>query len=199
MNDLLTVKSVMEKEMLAIEHMVSGVQEDVQVCIDLMYQCRGKVIFCGVGKSGHIGKKLAATFASTGTSAFFVHASEAMHGDLGMIQKEDIIVLLSHSGTTEEIVKVAIALEKAQYATIAMCSDPNSMLVTHCRYALLYPKLKEADYLMLAPTVSSTLMLVLGDAIACALMEKRKFSESDFFQYHPGGSLGKQLKEKLYE
>lgn len=199
MNDLYVVKNVMIKEMNAINQMSNLLSDELQSCIEALYECEGRIIFSGVGKSGHIGEKLAATFASTGTPAFFVHACEAVHGDLGMIKKEDIVILLSHSGKTMEIMNLLHGLKGIGCGCIAMCSDEDSPLAQGCDRSIIYPSLQEADRLNLAPTVSSTLMLVLGDAIACALMERKEFEESDFYRYHPGGNLGKRLEEKHHE
>lgn len=199
MDDLSVVKNVMIKEIAAIEDMRHCLTQEIQDCITMLYECEGRIIFCGVGKSGHIGEKLAATFASTGTPSFFVHGCEAVHGDLGMVQENDIVILMSHSGKTAETLLVCNALKKIDCISIAMCSDSTSELALLCDKKLIYPNIKEADRLQLVPTISSTLMLVLGDAIACALMEKRKFSEKNFHRYHPGGNLGKQLEVKCYE
>lgn len=199
MNDLSIVKEVMIKESLAIEKMSQCLTQEIQDCITALYECEGRIIFCGIGKSGHIGKKLAATFASTGSPSFFVHGCEAVHGDLGMIQKKDIVILLSHSGRTAETLSVCKVLKHIGCTCIGMSSNASSELASYCTHMLIYPNIQEADRLHLVPTVSSTMMLALGDAIACVLMEKRKFSEKDFYQRHPGGSLGRQLEVKLYE
>jgi arabinose-5-phosphate isomerase len=150
----------------------------------------------GVGKSGHIGKKLAATFSSTGTPSFFVHSTEAVHGDLGMIENKDIVVLISNSGSTREVLDTLPTLEKIGCQTIALTSDSNSELAKRCTLKITYPKHTEADHLKLAPTASSTMTLVLGDAIACAVSEAKAFKKEDFHLYHPAGALGKLLKEE---
>lgn len=199
MNDLYFVRNIILKEMAAIHEMSEQLKEDIVSCIQLLYECKGRVVFSGVGKSGHIGKKLAATFASTGTPAFFVHACEAVHGDLGMIEEDDIVILLSHSGRTQEILGLLSALKSIGCAWIVICSDESSPLACNSEYKLIYPRIQEADRYNLAPTISCTLMLVLGDAIACTLMEKKEFKEQDFFKYHPGGNLGKRLEVKLHE
>lgn len=167
--------------------------EKIVRCID---ECQGKVIFMGIGKSGHIGQKLAATYASLGIPSFFVHASEAVHGDLGMIEKKDIVILLSNSGNTAEVVNTIPYIHKITKATIAFTSNKESEMVRLCTHHLLYPHVKEADEHALAPTCSTTQALVLGDAIACAIAKKRIFSKQNFHQYHPGGSLGKQLESE---
>lgn len=163
---------------------------------DVLLACKGKVVFMGVGKSGHIGKKLAATFSSTGTPAFFVHSTEACHGDFGMIGKEDVAVLISNSGNTKEVIQDLAGLNKIGCETIAFTSDPDSRLAKGCKHTIIYPKCSEADALNLAPTVSSTLTLVLGDALACALSEAKGFTREDFYRYHPNGALGAMLERE---
>ncbi len=148
----------------------------------------------GVGKSGHIGEKLAATFASLGTPAFHVHSTEAMHGDLGMIEPQDIAVLISNSGNTQEVVQNVEPLKRNGVTTVAFTAGADSKLANACDYKILYPKCDEADALNLAPTVSSTLALVLGDAIACTVSKAKNFSREDFHKYHPNGELGAMLK-----
>ena len=194
MNDIEIALHAMEKEKNAIEAMMQLHDDTLPAIIQQLYDCKGRIIFCGVGKSGLIGKKLAATFASTGSPAMFLHATEALHGDLGMVQKEDIVILLSNSGATQEVLAAMIALKQLQLTCIAMSAKRDSQLVKECDAALLIPELEEADYLHVAPTVSSTCMLVLGDAIACVLMEKKEFQKKQFHAFHPGGSLGKKLE-----
>ena len=189
------VKKVVSKERDALnilEKNLCGLEKALQV----LSSCKGRIVFMGVGKSGHIGKKMAATFASLGLSSFFVHATEAMHGDLGMIQPEDVAVLISNSGNTQEVVQCVRPLKNNEVTTIAYTSGENSKLATECDYAILYPKLNEADDNNLAPTVSSTLTLVLGDAIACALSKAKDFTREDFYKYHPNGALGEMLKKE---
>ena len=142
------------------------------------------------------GKKLAATFSSTGTPAFFVHSTEACHGDFGMIGKEDVAVLISNSGNTKEVIQDLAGLNKIGCETIAFTSDPDSRLAKGCKHTIIYPKCSEADALNLAPTVSSTLTLVLGDALACALSEAKGFTREDFYRYHPNGALGAMLERE---
>ncbi len=184
---------VMDTEMKAIASMIQGTNEQYNAVVRVLSQCRGKIVFMGIGKSGHIGEKLAATFSSTGTPSFFVHAAEAVHGDLGMIEKHDVVILISNSGNTMEVTRDIPFLKKIGCTTIAMTSNPDSQLAGACDYLLLYPDLPEADHLDLAPTVSSTLTLVLGDALACTLSKMRGFTRNDFYRYHPGGALGASL------
>ncbi len=192
--DLDRIKKFIKIEYDAVGELLENANEDYVKVLEILASCKGKVVFMGVGKSGHVGKKLAATFASTGSPSFFVHATEAMHGDFGMIGKDDIVILMSHSGTTKETLAVIPTLKKISGGLVGFTSGKDSPLAKESNYKLIYPKLDEADPLKLAPTVSSTMMLVLGDALACALSEKKNFTKDDFHIYHPGGSLGQQLK-----
>ncbi len=155
--------------------------------------CNGRVIVCGVGKSGHIGTKLAATFASTGTPAFFVHAAEASHGDLGMLRSEDIVLALSYSGTSDELIAILPGLQRLGAGLIAMTGNPASALALAADVHLDVAVDHEACPLGLAPTASTSAMLAMGDALAIALLRARGFSEEDFARSHPGGRLGKRL------
>lgn len=188
------IKSVIEREIEALKQLLNNDNSEYEIICKVLMDCRGKVVFVGVGKSGHIGKKLAATFSSTGTPSFFIHATEAAHGDSGMIEREDIVILLSNSGNTSEVTNVIPILQEIGCTTIGFTSNEDSILAEECDYKLIYPKSEEADHLGLAPTSSSTLMLVLGDAIACTLSESKEFTRQDFYKYHPGGSLGKLLR-----
>ena len=192
------IKRVIEVENKAIIKMIDTLDYDnLYKVIDVIKNRTGKVVFLGVGKSGHICKKLAATFASTGTPSFFVHGTEACHGDLGMIERDDIVILMSNSGTTKEVTQNIIPLRKIGATLIAFTSKEDSLLASSCDYKIIYPSLKEADRLNLAPSVSSTLALVLGDAIALTLSTSYHFTKEDFFKYHPNGALGESLKKEL--
>lgn len=158
--------------------------------------CKGRLVFLGVGKSGHIGAKLAATFASTGTVSIFVHGTEACHGDLGMITKDDLVVLISNSGNTVEVTQNIAPLRNIGATLIAMTAGRQSVLAKGCDMLLPIPKIPEADDLNLAPTNSSTMTLVLGDALAIAVSSARKFTRDDFYRYHPNGALGAALKKE---
>lgn len=190
------VKQAMKTELDAIQEMLDNQLMDYEAICRAIVACEGKVVFMGVGKSGHIGKKLAATFSSTGTPSFFVHSTEAVHGDLGMIESKDIAILISNSGSTREVLDTLPTLVKIGCKTIAFTSNKDSELAQRCTYKLTYPKQPEADHLKLAPTTSSTMTLVLGDAIACAVSEAKAFKKEDFHLYHPAGALGKKLKEE---
>lgn len=162
--------------------------------LDLLQSCAGRIVFMGVGKSGHIGAKLAATFASLGIPSHFVHSTEAMHGDLGMILKGDIAVLISNSGNTAEVVQNVAPLRRNGIVTVAFTSGEESRLARECDYKIIYPKPDEVDDLNLAPTASSTVTLVLGDAIACELSRRKGLNRDGFYRYHPNGALGAMLK-----
>jgi len=165
--------------------------------IDLILSCKGKLIITGVGKSGLVGAKMAATFASTGTSSFFLHPTEALHGDLGMIGKEDILMAISSSGESEELTKILPHIKRFDIPLIGLTSQENSSLGSYADVFLDISVEKEACPLNTAPTTSTTLTMALGDALAIALMEKRGFKQEDFASFHPGGSLGKKLFVKI--
>jgi arabinose-5-phosphate isomerase len=162
--------------------------------VDLIRHARGRVVFTGVGKSGHIGTKMAATFASTGTPAFFVHASEASHGDLGMITADDVVIALSWSGESQELASVIAYSRRFGVPLVAVTSAPESTLGRAADQVLALPKAEEACPHGLAPTTSTTMQLALGDALAIALLEARGFTALDFRVFHPGGKLGASLK-----
>ena len=190
------LKTVMIRERDAISRMIEQTEGQYDNVISLFENCRGRLVFMGVGKSAHIGKKLAATFASLGIPSSFVHSTEAMHGDLGMIARCDIAILISNSGNTKEVVDNVEPLRRNGVTTVAATAGKDSKLAKACDHLLLYPKIEEADELKLAPTVSSTLMLVLGDAIACELSSRKKFKREDFHRFHPNGALGEMLKKE---
>lgn len=190
------LKEFMIKERDAVTQMIEETDNRYDEILDLLSNCKGKLVFMGVGKSGHIGQKLAAMFASLGIPSIFVHSTEAMHGDLGMIEPKDIAILISNSGNTQEVVQNVEPLKRNGVTTVAFTSGKDSKLAQSCDYLLSYPKLAEADTLNLAPTVSSTLTLVLGDAIACELSARKKFGREDFHKFHPNGALGAMLKKE---
>lgn len=193
------IKSVMEIEANAIRKLSENIGSTFEDAVKMIYSCKGKVIVTGVGKSGHIGKKIAATFSSTGTSAFFVHSTEGVHGDLGMIQKDDIVFMISNSGETKEVLNLLPSLKKIGSNLISLTSNPSSTLAKSSNIAISYQFNKEADHLGLAPTTSSTLALVIGDALAVSLSEMKGFKNKDFHLYHPGGNLGQILSSKLQQ
>ena len=193
----LIAKEVFEIESSAIANLAKNIDENFKKAIEAILECSGKLIVCGMGKSGIIGKKIAATMASTGTPSFFLHPAEAYHGDLGMIEKEDIVLLISNSGETDEVLKIIPFLKEQRNIIIAMSGNPLSTLAKNSTYHLNIHVEKEACPLQLAPTSSTTATLVMGDALAITLMKLRDFKESDFAQFHPGGSLGRRLLTRV--
>lgn len=192
-----TATRVLDIEAKAITGLKSYINQDFNDACQLFFNTRGRVIVSGMGKSGHIGNKIAATLASTGTPAFFVHPGEASHGDLGMITQSDVVLALSNSGETEEILKLLPVLKRLGIAIIAMTGNPDSTLAKLADIHLCARVEQEACPLGLAPTASTTAALALGDAIAVALLEARGFSADDFALSHPGGSLGRRLLLRL--
>ena len=161
--------------------------------VEAMLACKGKIVVSGMGKSGHVGRKVAATLASTGTPAFFLHPAEASHGDLGMLTKDDVALVLSNSGGTPELADVIAHCKRYGIPLIGMASKPQSALLSQSDIALVLPQAPEACPVGLAPTTSTTLAMALGDALAVALMERREFTAEHFGMFHPGGKLGAQL------
>lgn len=190
------MKASIKKEEIAIQKLYEFPMEQYQPAIRLMDECKGKLVFSGIGKSAHIAQKLAATFSSLGITSFFVHAAESLHGDLGMIEKRDVVILLSNSGNTTEVTCMLPSLKQIGCKSIAYCADKDSFLAKNCDEKVVYPKVEEADAWNLAPTSSTTIAMILGDAIACALSQNRNFQKKDFHRYHPGGSLGIQLEKE---
>ena len=186
-------KEVFEIEAKSILDLSKNLNNDFEESVNDILVCHGKLIISGMGKSGIIGKKIAATMASTGTPSFFLHPAEAYHGDLGMIEKKDMVLLISNSGETDEVLKLIPFLKAQGNKIIAMSANINSTLAKNATYHLNVNVEKEACPLQLAPTSSTTATLVMGDALAVALMKQRNFQESDFAQFHPGGSLGRRL------
>ena len=186
-------KRVIDIESSAIADLKSDLGESFTNACELCFNCSGKIIVMGLGKSGHIADKIAATFASTGTPAFFIHPSEAIHGDLGMIDSEDVVLVLSNSGETEEIVSLIPVIKNMGIKIIALTGNEESKLSTEADIHVNVLVKEEACPMNLAPTASTSAALAMGDAIAVALLEKRGFTKEDFAKSHPGGSLGKQL------
>ena len=184
-------------EAQAILDLIPLLTDDFDKAINLIYNCKGRFIITGVGKSGHIGAKIAATLASTGTPSFFVNPLDAYHGDLGMFKSEDVVLAISNSGYTDELLRFIPLLMDRHIPIIGMSGNPNSLLAQYSTCHLNIHVDHEACPLNLAPTSSTTATLAMGDAIACALMEVRHFKASDFALYHPGGSLGKKLLSKV--
>ena len=192
-----TAREVLRLEGAELLRHVDLIGGEIERAVNLILACKGKVIVTGVGKSGHIGVKIAATLASTGTPSFFVHPTEALHGDLGMIGKDDMVLAISFSGESEELVRILPHLKRFGVKIIAMARDKNSSLGKVCDEFISLGIVKEACPLGAAPTVSTTLTLGLGDALAICLMRQRRFGKEDFANFHPGGSLGKRLFVKV--
>ena len=190
-------KEVFEVESKAILELSRQLDSDFNGAVETILKSRGKLIVSGMGKSGIIGKKIAATMASTGTPSFFLHPAEAYHGDLGMIEKEDTVLLISNSGETDELLRLIPFLKNQGNVIIAMSGNSVSTLAKNSTYHLNIAVTKEACPLQLAPTSSTTATLVMGDALAITLMKLRGFKESDFAQFHPGGSLGRRLLTRV--
>ncbi len=193
MNIIDIAREVIEIESGEIAALAGHLDEGFEKTIHAILDTKGKLIVSGMGKSGLIGKKIAATLASTGTPSFFLHPGEAYHGDLGMIEPDDILLLISNSGETDEILKLIPFLKAQGNTTISMSGNPDSTLARNTSHHLNVAISKEACPLQLAPTSSTTATLVMGDALAVALMQMRGFRERDFAQFHPGGSLGRRL------
>ena len=180
-------------EAQAVLDLIPQMNEDFDRAVELILSCRGKLIVTGVGKSGHIGAKIAATLASTGTPSFFINPLDVYHGDLGVMSKGDVVLAISNSGQTDELLRFIPMVLHMQIPIIGMSGNPQSLLAKYSTCHLNVCVEKEACPLNLAPTSSTTAALVMGDALAVALMEKRNFQPQDFAQFHPGGELGKRL------
>ncbi|MDD1611517.1 MAG: KpsF/GutQ family sugar-phosphate isomerase [Methylococcaceae bacterium] len=185
--------AVIQVEAQAVSALAERIDEHFTDACRLMFACRGRVVVTGMGKSGHIAGKIAATLASTGTPAFFVHPGEASHGDLGMITKQDVVLVLSNSGETEEVLTILPIIKRLGVPLIAMTGNPASTLGTLATVHIDVGVAQEACPLGLAPTSSTTAALAMGDALAVSLLEARGFTRDDFALSHPGGSLGKRL------
>ncbi|MBR2398330.1 MAG: KpsF/GutQ family sugar-phosphate isomerase [Alistipes sp.] len=188
-----SAKRTLTLEAEALNNLADILDEQFVGAVDRILNCKGKVIITGMGKSGLVGRKIAATLASTGSPSFYLHPGEAFHGDLGMISSEDVVLALSHSGETDEVLKIVPFIHSNGNVLISITSNPNSTLAKNSDLHLNTGVKEEACALRLAPTTSTTAQLALGDALAIALMEARKFTAMDFARLHPGGSLGRRL------
>ena len=186
-------KTVLRIEREGLEQLDQYINQSFTDACSMIYACQGKVVVMGMGKSGHIGKKMAATFASTGTPAFFVHPAEASHGDLGMVGKDDIVIAISNSGESSEILALIPVMKRQNIRLICMTSRPESAMARAADIHLCVKVPQEACPLGLAPTTSTTATLVMGDALAVSLLEARGFTPEDFALSHPGGALGRKL------
>ncbi|MDX1459812.1 MAG: KpsF/GutQ family sugar-phosphate isomerase [Xanthomonadales bacterium] len=184
---------VIENQSAAVAALATRVDDAFARACELMLECEGRVVVLGMGKSGHIGSKIAATLASTGTPAFFVHPAEASHGDLGMITRQDVVLVLSNSGETDEVKSILPVLKRLGVPLVALTGNPGSTLATHADVHIDLSVEKVACPLGLAPTSSTTAALVMGDALAVSLLETRGFTREDFAKSHPAGALGRQL------
>ncbi len=194
MNHYNNFLEVFNDEINSLNYVLSSLsKKNINTIIDTILKIDGRIIITGIGKSGHIGKKISATLASTGTQSVFVHSTEAFHGDLGIINKNDIILLISYSGETNDVLRVLNYANKNSILTIAISGNESSTLAVNSHFHICCDIVNEACSLNLAPTSSTTATLVIGDAIAVCLMKAKKFREIDFAKYHPGGSLGKRL------
>ena len=186
-------KGVVETEASALSKLAANLPKDFSRTIEAVLKTRGRVIVSGIGKSGHVGRKIAATLASTGTPSSFVHATEASHGDLGMITTDDFCLLISNSGETSELNDILAHAKRFGIPTAVISSSKNSSLIQAADFKLALPNAPEACAISMAPTTSTMLTMALGDALAVSLMEKRDFKPEDFRILHPGGSLGSQM------
>ncbi len=194
-----TAKQVIRVEREALSHLLIKINRNFEKACDLILKSKGRVVVTGMGKPGFIAQKISATLSSTGTPSLFLHPAEAWHGDLGRVMKEDVVVALSNSGLTEEIVKLLPLIKKIGAKLISFTGNSQSPLAKYSDVVLDVGVKKEACPLNLAPTASTTVMLALGDALALALLDKKKFKAEDFAFYHPGGNLGKKLLLKVSE
>ena len=182
-----------QDEAQAILNLIPMLDDNFSRAVDLIFNCKGKIIVTGVGKSGHVGEKIAATLASLGTPSFFLNPLDAYHGDLGMVAEGDVVMAISYSGSTDELLRFIPLLLERNIPIIGISGNPDSLLA---KYSVCHLNIRvdhEADPLNLAPTSSTTTTMAMGDALACALVQLRQFKPSDFAQFHPGGSLGRKL------
>ena len=193
--EIKTGRQVIDIEIKALSLLKSYISKDFVKVVNLLLNNKGKIIVSGIGKSGHIASKIASTLSSVGSPSFYIHPSEANHGDLGMLEKKDAIILISNSGETSELINLILYCKKIGIPIISITSELNSTLSRESNISLLIPKNIEACPLELAPTSSTTCTLALGDALAVTLLKKKKFTESDFRELHPGGKLGLMLSE----
>lgn len=196
---LLEAKKVFDTEIMALEKTRDALDDTFLQILDLVVNCKGKVIITGMGKPGHIAAKLAATFSSLGTPSFRLHPAEAMHGDLGMVSSNDIVIAISFSGESDEIVKILPNIKMIGATLVGITGNPNSTLAKASDVVQVLPKFEEACYLGLAPTSSTTAVLCYGDALAVVASEIYGFKDVDFGKFHPAGALGKKLVMKVHD
>lgn len=192
-------RAVLENESAAISALLPRINSGFALACRLILDCKGRTVVTGMGKSGHIANKIAATFASTGTPAFFMHPGEAGHGDLGMITPADLVIALSNSGETDEVIALLPVIKRLDIPLISLTGNPSSSLARNASVNIDVSVAKEACPLGLAPTSSTTAALAMGDALAVALLESRGFSKNDFARSHPGGMLGRRLLLRVFD
>lgn len=197
MTSLETAEKCLRDEAQALLDLIPQMDESFEEVVQLIYNCKGHVVVTGVGKSGHVGAKIAATLASTGTPSLFINSLDALHGDLGMVMEDDVMLLVSNSGNTDELLRIIDSLEERHIKIISMTGNSDSLIARHSDYHICVGVKREACPLNLAPTSSTTAALAMGDALACALMEARKFKAREFAMYHPGGTLGRKLLTRV--
>ena len=193
--DIANAKRTIDKEIEALKYMEAALDENLSKALDMMENCKGRIVVTGMGKSGHVGRKISATLASTGTPSFFVHPSEASHGDLGMLSNDDVVIAISNSGETKELSDILLYCKRFNIPLIAITKNPKSALGINSDLVLKLPDDGEACPLGLAPTSSTTATMVMGDILAVDMMERKGFSETDYKQRHPGGKLGAILRK----
>ena len=181
----------------AVLNLKSRIDDEFEAAVNCILDCPARVVVTGMGKSGHVGRKIAATLASTGTPSFFMHPAEAFHGDLGMVTEKDVVIAISNSGESAEVVNILPIIRRIGATIIAMCGCRDSQLGKFCAYYVDVHVEREACPLGLAPTASTTATLAMGDAMAVALMSARNFTKQDFALFHPGGALGRRLLLKV--
>jgi arabinose-5-phosphate isomerase len=197
-----SARKVLETEIKELDKLLKSLDKNFDSAIDLMLKCEGRVVVSGLGKSGIVGRKISATLASTGTPSFFLHPAEALHGDLGMLRREDIILALSNSGETEEVINLIPFIKRIGIKLIGVSSNKNSTLAKNSDIFIFTPVSEEGCPLNLAPMASTTVQIALGDAISAELMRRRNFKAEDFAKFHPGGKLGKRflkVKELMHK
>lgn len=190
-------KEIFQQEVDELQKLANSIGSEMNEVVELIYSCKGKLVIMGIGKTGIIGHKISSSLASTGTPSIFINAAEAMHGDLGMISKNDIVLLISNSGSSSEIVNIIAPLKKIGSTLIAMTGNSNSVLAKEVSLILNVGVSSEACPLDLAPTTSTTATLVMGDALTICLMERRGFKAENYALYHPGGALGRRLLSRV--
>lgn len=191
-------RRVFDQEIDALVKTRDSLGDDFRGIIDLVLSCRGRVVVTGMGKPGHIGTKIAASMASLGTPSFFMHPAEALHGDLGMLTREDVVLMMSYSGESEEIIRLLPSIHEIGCVTVAITGNPKSSLAKQCGHHFYFPHFEEACYMHLAPTSSTTALLVLGDSIAVTVSRIKNYTKKDYGLHHPAGSLGKKLLVKVH-